>query len=73
MARNLVLGRGKVYLAPYVAGAAPKEWRYLGNSPEFNVTIESETLEHFSSDEGVNQKDEEIALSTNRTGTLTAR
>lgn len=71
MAKNLTLGRGELWFAQYLAGTqTPKGERYLGNSPEFNATIESENLDHFDSDHGINEKDESIPLSTNRTGSF---
>lgn len=71
MAKNLTLGRGELWFAQYATGTQnPKGERYLGNSPEFNATIESENLDHFDSDHGINEKDESIPLSTNRTGSF---
>ena len=68
---NPTLGSGRVYLAPYVAGQAARDFRYIGNTPEFNLSIEAEVLEHFNADDGIREKDFEVSLSTNRTGTLT--
>jgi hypothetical protein len=71
MAKNLTLGRGELWFAQYLAGTqTPGGERYIGNSPEFNATIETENLDHFDSDHGVNEKDESIPLSTNRTGSF---
>lgn len=69
---NQTIGRGKVQFATFVPGThTPKEWRYLGNTPAFSVNIQSDKLEHFSSDAGVRVKDKSVTLQTNRTGTLT--
>lgn len=69
---NYTLGRGELYFARYKDGTEiPEGERYLGNTPEFNLTIEQETLDHFSSDFGIREKDESIALQVNRTGSLT--
>lgn len=55
------LGRGKVYFRePGEDGVA---WRDLGNATEFNITAETETLEHQSSLEGLQQVDLEVTLS----------
>lgn len=67
---NYTLGRGKVYFAQFTTGQVPGPFRYIGNTPEFNLTIESETLDHFSSDEGIREKDDSVALEVTRTGSL---
>lgn len=67
---NYTLGRGKVYLARYLNGVALPAFRYIGNTPEFNLTIESEELDHYSSDEGIREKDDSVPLEVNRTGSL---
>ncbi|MBK3745540.1 hypothetical protein G3A39_40995 [Paraburkholderia aspalathi] len=71
MANNLTLGRGELWFSKFKPGTrTPEGERYIGNSPEFNATIESETLDHFDSDHGVNEKDESITTQTNRSGSL---
>lgn len=65
-----VLGRGKVYFARFTSGQTPGPFRYIGNTPEFNLTIESETLDHFSSDEGIREKDDSVALEVTRSGSM---
>lgn len=71
MANNYTLGRGKVYFARYAAGTqTPDGFRYIGNTPEFSLTIESEELDHYSSDEGIREKDDSVPLEVNRTGSL---
>lgn len=67
---NYTLGRGKVYFARFVSGQTPGPFRYIGNTPEFNLTIESETLDHFSSDSGIREKDDSVPLEVTRTGSL---
>jgi len=42
----------------------------MGNTPEFNLTIDQETLDHFSSDFGIREKDDSVPLEVNRTGTM---
>lgn len=69
--RNYTLGRGKVYFGRFEAGSLQtNEFRYVGNTPELNLTIESEELDHFSSDEGIREKDDSIALEVNRSGSM---
>lgn len=72
MARNLTVGRGELWFARFKEGTQiPEGELYVGNSPEFNLTIESEELEHFDSDHGINELDESIPLSTTRSGSFT--
>lgn len=72
MANNYTLGRGKVYFARYATGTnTPDGFRYIGNTPEMSLTIESEELDHYSSDEGIREKDDSVPLEVNRTGSLT--
>lgn len=72
MANNYVLGRGKLYFDPFVAGTKTKTGeRYFGNTPEFNLSIENEKLDHFNADEGVRVKDESVLLELNRSGAFT--
>lgn len=72
MAKNLTLGRGELHFARFKPGTQiPEGELYIGNSPEFSATIESETLDHFDSDHGINEKDESITTQTNRSGQFT--
>ena len=64
------LGRGKVFFASLTAGI-PGAYRDLGNAPEFNISIESETLEHQSSREGLKTTDKEVVISQKMTLSLT--
>lgn len=69
---NQTLGRGKVYFSLFKSGTyTPAGWRYIGNTPEMSLTINNDTLDHFSSDEGIRVKDKSIVLQTNTTGSLT--
>lgn len=68
---NYTLGRGEVYFARKdpVTGELGG-FRYIGNTPEVNLTAEEEKLEHFSSDRGVRVKDAVVTLQVNYTGTI---
>lgn len=66
MANPYTLGRGKLYFRR----AGTEGFRYFGNTPEVNISISEEKLEHFSSDEGVREKDLSIPLTANRTGSF---
>ncbi len=69
--QNYTLGRGKVYLSRFKPGTqVPEGFRYIGNTPELSLTIESENLDHFSSDSGIREKDDSVPLEVSRTGTL---
>lgn len=68
---NQTLGRGKLYFSLFKTGTyTPAGYRYVGNTPSFSLNIQNETLDHFSSDEGVKQKDKSIILETTSTGQL---
>lgn len=69
---SYVLGRGKLFFQPFTANtkvAAGGE-QYFGNTPEFSLNVESESLDHFSSEEGVRVKDDSVTLQTNRAGSF---
>ena len=69
---NYTLGRGKVYFSRFKEdGTTPEGFRYLGNTPEFGLSIEQDTLDHYNSDEGIKEKDDSVPLEVNRTGSLT--
>lgn len=65
------LGRGKLYFAILNDDGSYAGERYIGNTPAFGLTISADRLEHFDSDEGVKEKDLEITLQTNRSGSFT--
>lgn len=58
------LGRGCAFFAPLDAVTElPQAYRDLGNAPEFNITVETETLEHQSSRQGLKVTDKEVTIS----------
>lgn len=57
------VGRGKVYFASLDANGVPKGYRFLGNAPEFNISMETETLEHQASTGGLKVVDKEVVIS----------
>lgn len=70
--QNYTLGRGKVYFSRFKPGTRiPLGFNYIGNTPEFSLTIENETLDHYSSDGGIREKDDSVPLEVTRTGQLT--
>ncbi len=67
--KQYTLGRGRVYFDVFQASTTTKTGeRYLGNTPSFNLTAESENLDHFDADEGIRTKDDSVTLSLNRSG-----
>ncbi|SON54318.1 hypothetical protein HDIA_0777 [Hartmannibacter diazotrophicus] len=70
---NYVLGRGEVLFGRFKDGTqTPEGYRYLGNTPEFGLTIESQAQDHYNSDRGIREKDLSITLEVNRTGQMVA-
>jgi hypothetical protein len=69
--KNYTLGRGQLFFQKFDEnGVAVGGQRYIGNTPEINLTSESESLDHFDSDAGVKEKDKSVLLSLNRTGSF---
>lgn len=69
---NYTLGRGELHFARFIGDTQnPAGESYIGNTPELSLTIAQEVLDHFSSDHGIREKDESIALQVNRTGSFT--
>ena len=56
------LGGGKVYLADLAAGGLPKTFRKVGNTPEFTVTVNSESYEHSSTQDGAPAQDLSVII-----------
>lgn len=65
------LGRGKVSFAELDASNHPKDYRDLGNASEFNISVETEKLEHQSSREGLKTVDKEVVISQKVNLTIT--
>lgn len=65
--QNYTLGRGKVYFDRFADGTknATGE-RYFGHTPEFSISAEPESLDHWNADEGVKTKDESVLLQVTR-------
>lgn len=70
--KNYTLGRGKVKFSLFKPNTqTPAGFLYIGNTPQFALTIESEDLTHTSSDEGVREQDDSVTLEITRTGSFT--
>lgn len=70
--QNQTLGRGEIHFAEFKPGTlVPDGYRYLGNTPEFNLSVTSESLAHYSMDRGTKIKDKSVNLQTDFAGTFT--
>lgn len=70
--KQYVLGRGELFFDRMLPNTKTRTGeRFIGNVTAFSLSIESETLEHFDSTQGIRQKDDSVLLQVNRTGTLT--
>lgn len=69
--QNYVFGRGVCYFAKFDANGRPMGERDLGNVPGLNLTVESETAEHFSSRSGIAKKDDTAVVSVSFGASLT--
>lgn len=72
MPNDYKLGKGKIYVGLLdAAGALIEGERYMGNTPGFEIAIDPQTLEHFSSESGISEKDAEVLQQLTRTFTIT--
>ena len=70
-ADNLVLGRGKLYFAPYATGTTTGGTRgYFGNTPTLTMAQTNTKLDHYSSEGGLKIKDRSVLLQTDITLTF---
>lgn len=69
---NYTIGRGKIYLARETVFDTFDRVgeRYVGNSPGFTLNVESTSLDHFSSDAGINELDFSATTQVNRSGSV---
>ncbi|MBT9159044.1 MAG: hypothetical protein DDT26_00293 [Dehalococcoidia bacterium] len=70
--KNYTIGRYRVYFDKFVDGTRVSAGgqRYFGNTPELNMSSESETLDHFDADNGIRIKDDSVLLELTRTGSF---
>lgn len=72
MSNEYKLGKGKAFIDLLDAsGNSIEGERYLGNTPGFSVTVDSQTLEHYSSEAGISEKDAEVLQQVSRTINIT--
>lgn len=70
--QKYTLGRGEVFFNQFKPGTnIGMGERYLGNTPEYSLTNDVETLDHFNSDRGLREKDESVLLEISSSGSMT--
>jgi hypothetical protein len=71
MADNLVLGRGKLFFAPYAFNQTTGGVKgYFGNTPMLSLAQTNTKLDHYSSEAGLKVKDKSIILQSDMTLTF---
>lgn len=68
---NYMLGKGVLKFDRFDSDGLPTGIRDLGNCPNFSLTPTVETLDHFSSREGLKKKDLSVTLSAGLTAKFT--
>lgn len=69
---NYVVGRGTVYFDRFKDGSNNKTGEmYFGNTPEFTINTDTETLDHYSSEHGMRVMDASVLLEASQGGTFT--
>ncbi len=70
---ELVIGRGRVWFSPDVAETAAEmgAMRYIGETSAFNLNIGTEKKDHYSMDDGINQKNKSIIVQYTETLSVT--
>lgn len=64
-------GSGEISFAAFLASTqTPGARRYLGNTPEFTLTSEQESLDHWDVDHGIRVKDDSVVTELNQSGTV---
>lgn len=71
MSNNTVLGRGKLYFDRFLPNTETSTGeRYLGNTPSFGLSVETQELEHYSAEEGLRVKDLSVTLQVDYSATF---
>lgn len=69
--QNRTLGRGELHFGIFKTGTQVADGeRYIGNTPAFALTFETNELPHYNSDHGIREKDDSVTLEVNRTGSF---
>lgn len=69
---NYTVGRGRLFFDLFKPGSnTPTGERYLGNTPAFAPSNETEMLDHYSSEAGIRLKDASVMLQVDQNGSFT--
>lgn len=70
--QNHVLGRGKLYFDRFQPNTDTPSGieRYIGNTPSFGLSVETQELDHYSSEEGLRVKDLSVTMQVDMNGSL---
>ena len=68
--KNYTLGRGEVYLSELDDDQGPTDYRYIGNTTELNITLETEQVELTSPDTAAGEVVATAPTTTTRSGTM---
>lgn len=67
--KDYVIGKGRLFFEMFPTGTKVGSGElYFGNTPELSTTSDSETLDHYDADAGLNVKDESVTIENNVTG-----
>jgi hypothetical protein len=69
--KDYTIGKGRLYFDQFAPGTTSGMGeRYFGNTPELTNSAETETLDHYDADQGLNVKDESITTENNLSGSF---
>lgn len=69
---NYTLGKGELHFSTFRTGTrVPAGFDYIGLTPEFSLTINTEYLDLFNSDHGIREKVRSVPVETTRSGSFT--
>lgn len=69
--KDYTIGKGRLYFDQFAPGTTTGMGeRYFGNTPELTNSAETETLDHYDADQGLNVKDESITTENNLSGSF---
>lgn len=72
MTNNYVVGRGRLFFGQFKKGTRrPQGQLYFGNTPALSMSQDEDTLDHYSSEQGVRVKDASATLQNDQTGSFT--
>jgi hypothetical protein len=68
---NYVVGRGRLFFGQFKTGTrTPRGQLYFGNTPALSLSQAEDTLDHYSSEGGVRQKDASVSLQNDSSGSF---